>query len=81
MSRVCTISKKSSQRGHSVSHARNKRNKTWFANLHTKRLFDSQSGTWVRVRVSSRILRTIDKKGLAATLKDAGLTLDDIRAD
>ena len=78
MSRKCQISGKGAQRGNTVSHANNKRRKTWNANLQNKRVFDSESGTWVRLRVSSRTLRTISKKGLAATLRDNGLSLKDL---
>ncbi len=80
MARRCQISNKGSLHGNNVSHAKNKRRKVWNANLHSKRLFDSETGTWVRVKVSSRILRTIDKKGLSATLKDHGMTINDLRA-
>lgn len=78
MSRKCQISNKGRQAGFSVSHAHNKRHKTWEANLQNKWLFDSESGKWVRLRVSTRILRTIDKKGLAATLRDYNLKLSDL---
>ena len=78
MSKKCQISKRSSQRGNTVSHAHNKRRTVWYANLHSKRLFDSASGKWVRLKVSSRILRTINRKGLDATLKQAGLSLEDL---
>lgn len=79
MSRKCTISSKGSQWGNNVSHANNKTSKIWQPNLHTKRLFDTESGKWIKVKVSSRVMRTIDKKGLSQTLKDYGLTLADIR--
>ncbi len=79
MSRRCQITKKGNHKGNTVSHANNKRRKTWNANLQTKRVYDSESGTWVKLRVATRTLRTISKKGLAATLKQHGLTLDDVR--
>lgn len=79
MSRKCTISKKGLQRGRKVSHANNKTLKAWHPNLHLKRLFDSETGVWVRVKVSSRMLRTIDKKGLSAALKDNGMTVQDLQ--
>ena len=78
MSRKCQISNKGSLRGNKVSHANNKSKKVSFPNLHTKRLFDTETGKWVRVKVSSRVLRTIDKKGLSATLKSNKLTLADV---
>ncbi len=79
MSRKCSITQKGRLRGHKVSHANNKTNKISNANLHQKRLFDSETGKWVRVKVSSRVLRTIDKKGLSATLRDSGLKLANLR--
>lgn len=80
MSRVCKISKKSRHVGNNVSHANNKTKKVWNINLQKKRVFDSQSGEWVTLRVSTRMLRSIDKKGLAQTLKDNGLKLADVRS-
>lgn len=80
MARRCSISQKSKLNGFQISHAHNKSKKLWQVNLVQKRLFDSTTNSWVSVRVSSRILRTINRKGLAATLRDYGLKLDDIRA-
>lgn len=79
MSRRCQISNKGNLKGNTVSHANNKRRKTWNPNLLTKRVFDSESGSYVRLKVSSRMLRTIDKKGLSATLRDYGMKLADLR--
>ena len=78
MARKCQISGKKQLKGHRVSHANNKSLRRWHVNLHSKWLYDSETGRKVRVRVSSRVLRTISKKGLAATLRDYGLTLDDV---
>ena len=78
MSRVCQLSKKRALRGNHVSHANNKRRRVWQPNLHTKRLFDSESGQWVKVRISSRMLRTVSKKGLSQTLRDVGMTITDL---
>ncbi|MCC6933992.1 MAG: 50S ribosomal protein L28 [Deltaproteobacteria bacterium] len=79
MSRACQISNKKMQRGNNVSHANNRTKKESWPNLQVKRLFDTETGKWVRLRVSTRILRTIDKKGLAATLKDHNLTIDALK--
>jgi len=79
LSRRCQISNKGPHRGNSVSHAKNKRRKTWNANIQSKRVFDSQSGTWVKLKISTRTLKTISKKGLAQTLKDAGKTIETLR--
>ena len=76
MGRKCQISGKRAQRGSKVSHSNNKSLKKWEVNLQSKRLFDSESGKWVRLRVSTRMLRTIDRKGLAAALRDEGLDIN-----
>lgn len=78
MSRKCSVSGKGAQKGHKVSHANNKSQKVTHANLHYRRLFDSETKKWVRVRVSSRVLRTIDRKGLSATLRDYGMKVADL---
>jgi large subunit ribosomal protein L28 len=78
MARKCTISGKSFSRGHNVSHANNKTNKVSYPNLHWKRLYDSEAKKWVRVKVSSRALRTIGKNGLSQVLRNARLTTDDL---
>ena len=80
MSRKCQILSKNRLTGNNVSHANNKTRRTWNVNLQSKRIFDSASGTWVRLRVSTRVLRTIDRKGLSATLKDLGLKLSDVKS-
>jgi large subunit ribosomal protein L28 len=77
VSRQCKISKKANQHGNTVSHANNRNRTIWNPNLKKKWIFDSTSGKWAHLRVSTRILRTIDKKGLAATLKDYGMTIAD----
>lgn len=79
MSNRCQISKKGRFTGNNVSKANNKRKKVWNANLQSKRIYDSESGEYIRLKVSSRILRTIDKKGLRATLKDYDLTIADLK--
>jgi large subunit ribosomal protein L28 len=47
-------------------------------NLQYKRLFVPELGRWVRVRLSTRALRTVTKKGLIKVLQDEGLSLRDV---
>ena len=71
MSRKCVISKKGPLSGNTVSHAHNKNRTTWNVNMKSKRIFDTETGKWVRLKVSARALRTINKKGLQKALRDA----------
>jgi large subunit ribosomal protein L28 len=78
MARRCAISGVTHQNGNRVSHANNKTHHKFEANLQSKKIFVSELGTSVRVKVSTRMLRTIDKLGLTGALKKHNLTLKDV---
>jgi large subunit ribosomal protein L28 len=78
MSQKCMITGKSPLVGNNVSHANNKVKRRQNPNLQWKHIFVPELGRNVRVRVSTRALRTISKKGISAFLKDNGLTLKDL---
>ncbi len=66
----CKITGKKPLVGYRVSHAHNKTKMRQQPNIQTKRVWDEERGEFVRVRVSTRALRTIQKNGLSAVLKD-----------
>ena len=78
MARRCAVSKKKPLVGNNVSHANNKTKRRQYPNLQWKRLFVPELGRSVRLRLSTRAIRTIDKKGLVAYLRDNGMTLQDV---
>ena len=78
MPRKCKLSGKKPLSGHNVSHAHNVTNKWQKPNIQRKRIFVPELGRTVRLKVAARALRTIDKKGLMAYLRDRGLTLSDV---
>ena len=65
--------------GKNISHAHNVTNKWQRPNLQKKRIYVTELGRWVRIRLSTRALRTVNKKGLMAFLRDEGLTLRDVQ--
>ncbi len=67
----CKLTGKKPLVGYRVSHAHNKTKKRQQPNVQTKRVWNDEEGCWVRMRISTRAIRTIQKKGLAATLRDA----------
>lgn len=69
--KICQITGKKAQNGHNVSHSNKKTNRTFAPNLRTKRLFLEEEGRFVSLRLSAAALRTINKNGLAATLRSA----------
>lgn len=78
MSQKCKLTGKGPMSGNNVSHAHNKTRRVQRPNLQWKRVYVPELGRTVRVRLSTRALRTIDKKGLMAVLKDQGLSLKDV---
>ncbi len=75
MSYRCQLSGKSKQIGNRVSHANNKSSHAFLANLQDKRIYIPEQKKWVKVRVSARMLRTIDKIGMMGALKKYGVSL------
>ncbi|MCF8326058.1 MAG: 50S ribosomal protein L28 [Leadbetterella sp.] len=71
MSKVCQISGKRTRSGNNVSHANNKVKRKFFPNLKTKKFFLESEGVWVELKVATSSIRTINKKGLEATLLSA----------
>ncbi|NMM46892.1 50S ribosomal protein L28 [Marinigracilibium pacificum] len=71
MARVCQITGKRPRVGNNVSHANNKTKRKFYPNLQKKRFYIAEEDKWVTLKVSASVLRTINKKGLSAVLKDA----------
>ncbi|MCA9731560.1 50S ribosomal protein L28 [candidate division KSB1 bacterium] len=80
MSKVCVLTGKKPQVGNNVSHAHNKTRRRWLPNIQKKRIWLAEEERWVRIRLSARALRTVEKKGLMQYLRDEGLKLKDVVA-
>ena len=70
MSKVCQITGKRPMAGNNVSHAHNKTRRRFLPNLHTHRFWVPSEQRYVRLRVSTKGLRIIDKKGIEVVLED-----------
>lgn len=70
LAKVCQVTGKRAISGHNVSHANNKTKRRFLPNLHDRRLWVESERRWVRLRVSSKGLRIIDKKGIDAVLAE-----------
>lgn len=56
--------------GNNVSHAHNKTRRRFLPNLQTHRFWVESENRWVRLRVSTKGMRIIDKKGIESVLSD-----------
>ncbi|OAJ34228.1 50S ribosomal protein L28 [Piscirickettsia salmonis] len=70
MSRICQITGKGPMTGNNVSHANNKTRRRFLPNLHTHRFWVESEQRFVRLRVSSKGMRIIDKKGIDSVLAE-----------
>ncbi|MDR3391232.1 50S ribosomal protein L28 [Sulfuriferula thiophila] len=69
MARVCQITGKSPMSGNNVSHANNKTKRRFLPNLQSRRFWLEEENRFIRLRVSTAALRTIDKNGIEAVLE------------
>ena len=70
MSRVCQVTGKRPMSGNNVSHAHNKTRRRFLPNLQYKRFWLEKENRYVKLRVSKKGLRLIDKHGLEKVLSD-----------
>lgn len=71
MARVCDLTGKKAMVGNNVSHAMNKTKRKFNVNLATKRFYIPEENRWVTLKVSTSAIKTINKKGIFAVLKEA----------
>jgi large subunit ribosomal protein L28 len=71
MSKICQITGKHVITGNKVSHSNRKTRRTFEPNLQDRRYFIADENKWVTLRVSASGMRTIDKMGLGAAMKNA----------
>ncbi|HLU99674.1 MAG TPA: 50S ribosomal protein L28 [Acidobacteriota bacterium] len=78
MARRCQLTGKKPLSGNRVSHSNRRTRRKQLPNLQRKRIYVPELDMWVRVKLSTRALRTVTRKGLLRFLKDEGLTLKQV---
>lgn len=71
MSRVCELTGKKAMTGNNVSHSLNRTKRKFDANLVKKRFYIPEEDKWITLKVSTKALKTINKKGISAVIKEA----------
>ena len=71
MSRVCQITGKKVMVGNNVSHSNRKTKRKFYPNLVTKKFYLPEEDKFITLKISTSALRTINKKGIAACVKEA----------
>ncbi len=70
MSKICQVTGKRPVSGNNVSHAHNKTKRRFNPNLHQHKFWVESENRWVRLKVSAKGMRIIDKKGIEVVLSD-----------
>jgi len=70
MAKVCQVTGKRPMSGNNVSHANNKTRRRFLPNLHMHRFWVQSENRFVRLRVSAKGMRIIDKKGIETVLAE-----------
>jgi large subunit ribosomal protein L28 len=75
MARTCAFTGKHPNTANKVSHSNIRTKKRQLPNLHTRRLWWEEGGRYVRIKLSTRALRTVRKKGLDSYAVECGIDL------
>ncbi|AKG23332.1 50S ribosomal protein L28 [Calothrix sp. 336/3] len=76
MSRRCQLTGKKANNAFSVSHSHRRTKRLQNVNLQTKRIWWSEGNRWVKLKISTKAIKTLETKGLVAMAKEAGLNLN-----
>ncbi len=71
MSRVCELTGKKAMTGNNVSFSLNRTKRKFDVNLVKKRFFIPEEDRWITLKISTRALKDINRKGISAALKEA----------
>ena len=71
MSKICQVTGKKLMVGNNVSHSKKRTKRSFYPNLFVKKFFLPEENRWITLKLSAAGLRTINKNGLEATLKQA----------
>ena len=70
MAQVCVVTGKKPMSGNNVSHANNKTRRVFNLNLHDKRVWVETENRWVKLRVSAKGIKIINKRGIDSVLAE-----------
>lgn len=70
MSAICQVTGRKPGYGKQVSHSHRRTSRRWEPNIQTRRYWVPGEGRYVRLRVSVKGMKTIDKRGIDAVVRD-----------
>ena len=76
MSRRCELTGKKANNAFAISHSHRRTKRLQQANLQNKRVWWESGKRWVKLRISTKAIKTLQLKGLEAMAKEAGINLN-----
>lgn len=80
MARRCQISGKETRAGNNVSHSHRKTRRTFKPNLVVRSIYIEDENRWVKLKISMRMLRALNKRGVKSLMKKHGQDLRQLQA-
>lgn len=75
MARRCQLTGKKANNAYAISHSHRRTKKLQEPNLQWKRIWWPEGNRWVRLRLSTKAIKTLEHKSLSAFAKEAGINL------
>ncbi|MGF1570415.1 MAG: 50S ribosomal protein L28 [Nodosilinea sp.] len=76
MGRKCQLTGKQANNAYAISHSHRRTKRMQEVNLQEKRVWWPQGNRWVKLRISTKAIKTLQLKGVDAMAKEAGLNLN-----
>ncbi len=76
MGRKCQITGKKANNAMAISHSHRRTKRLQHVNLQWKRVWWPEGKRWVRLRLSTTAIKTLERKGISAMAKEAGINLN-----
>jgi large subunit ribosomal protein L28 len=76
MARRCQLTGKKANNAYAISHSHRRTKKLQEVNLQWKRVWWEEGKRWVRLRLSTKAIKTLEKKSLSQFAKEAGINLN-----
>ncbi len=75
---VCMLTGKKPNSAHNISHAHNVTKRKQYPNIQKKRIWVPEEGRWVRLALSTRAIRSLNRMGLKAYCKKHGIRFESL---
>ena len=70
MSRICQVTGKKPQFGKQLSHSHRRSSRRWDPNIQIKRYYLPSEKRWIRLRLSTKAIKTIDRRGIESVVAE-----------